>query len=207
MKRTALLRKSPTTAALTVKLKKCKACRGLFSPVSAWQKYCRSEACAVAALEAAKVKRIKAEDRAHREKLAAVKPLSHWLKKAEAAVNWYVRARDHAQGCISCHLPATWGGQWHASHFRSVGAASAVRFHLWNIHKACSGCNGHKGGNLAEYTPRLTSLIGIDRVQWLQAQNMRTDYGVDYLKRLAVVFRKKARRQEKRNDLKWMAKP
>lgn len=198
MKRTALLRATPTTATMAVKPRKCKACRVPFFRASAWQTHCRSEACAVAALEAAREKRIKAEAKAHKIKVLEAKPRPYWLKKAEEAVNWYVRMRDHDQGCISCHLPATWGGQWHASHFRSVGAASAVRFHLWNVHKACSVCNVHRSSNLAEYTPRLTALIGIDRVQWLQAQNMRTDYGVDYLKRLAVVFRKKARRAEKR---------
>jgi len=169
------------------------------------QCYCRTPVCAQAAYEAVKAKREAAEAREHREKLADSKKRSYWLKKAEAAVNWYVRARDHAQGCISCHIPATWGGRWNASHFRSVGAASAVRFHLWNIHKACYSCNKHNAGNIAEYTPRLVALIGQDRVDWLKAQNARTEYGREYLERLARVFRKKARRAEKRRIEKGIA--
>ena len=114
-------------------------------------------------------------------------------------MNRYVRLRDAGAGCISCHLPATWGGQWHASHFRSVGAASAVRFNLWNIHKACSPCNAHKGGNIHEYRPRLIAKIGAEKVDWLMCQNGRADYPVEYLKRLKAVFAKKARRLEKRH--------
>lgn len=141
----------------------------------------------------------KAERKADKAKLEKLKPLSYWEKKAEAAVNWYVRERDAKDGCISCHLMANWGGQWHASHYRSVGAASAVRYNLWNINKACSGCNKWKSGNLAEYEPRIRAKWGNERVDWLKTQNQVVRYSRGYLERLARVFNKKARRQERRN--------
>jgi len=99
---------------------------------------------------------------------------------------------------VSCDKPATWDGQWHASHFRSVGAASAVRFNLWNIHKACSVCNNWKSGNLSEYEPRLTIKIGADKVEWLRTQNQVISYSVNYLTRIKTVFAKKAKRLQTR---------
>lgn len=177
-------------------------CGQQFTPARPLQKACSPE-CArnfAAHIAAKRAECERRDDKARtRVQLEALRPRQYWLKKAQAAVNRYVRARDFAKGCISCHQPATWGGQWHASHFRSVGAASAVRYHLWNIHKACSPCNNHKSGNLEAYTPRLIALIGADRVEWLKAQNQRVPYPVDYLKRLAAVFNKKATRKERRN--------
>lgn len=134
-------------------------------------------------------------DRAKREKQ---RPTSYFESKAQDAINWYVRVRDADKGCASCDLPASWGGQWHASHFRSVGAASAVRFNLWNIHKACVGCNHFKSGNLAGYEPMLRIRIGDAKVDWLKTQNQTVRYQREYLQRLQRVFNKKARRLEKR---------
>jgi hypothetical protein len=147
------------------------------------------------------VRSIKAEAKADlKRRKEAVKPRSKWLQEAQQAVNKYVRLRDASKGCVSCDKPASWDGQWHASHFRSVGAASAVRFHLWNIHKSCSVCNNWKSGNLSEYEPRLRALIGDDKVDWLRAQNQRSEYGIDYLKRLKAVFAKRANRLKQLQD-------
>ena len=203
MKRTSIARstsllRSTGEARLTVPAptrRKCKACKEPYLRLRPLQVAC-SPACAHDIVKAKKAKEQLAADRAKRE---ALKPRAQWLKEAEAVVNRYVRLRDHNDGCSSCHLPAAWGGQWHASHFRSVGAASAVRFNLWNIHKACSPCNAHKGGNIHEYRPRLIAKIGAEKVDWLMCQNGRADYTVEYLKRLKAVFAKKARRMEKRN--------
>ena len=160
----------------------------------------RCAARKVAADKRAKVEAKKAQDKADKARLAALQPMQHWLKKAEKAVNEYVRYRDHGLGCISCDKPATWGGQWHASHFRSVAAASAVRFNLWNVHKACSQCNLFLSGNVAAYTPAIVAKIGQERVDWLKAQNQRTTYTREYLERLAAVMRRKSNRLKKRLD-------
>lgn len=149
--------------------------------------------CAIRLGKAAKAKE-KVKFKARKE---AIKKLSAWEAECQAIVNKIARIRDRNDGCISCHLPATWDGQWHGSHFRSVGAASAVRFNLWNIHKSCSACNRHKSGNIAEYEPRLVAKIGQEKVDWLKAQNQTTRYRVDYLKRFKAVMGKKLRRLEK----------
>ena len=177
-------------------MKKCRHCRSEFTPVRPMQKAC-SPTCALELARAVRLKAERKEDRVKREKM---KRRSDWLAECQAVVNKYVRLRDAHLGCVSCDRPASWDGQWNASHFRSVGAASAVRFHLWNIHKACSICNNHKSGNLSEYEPRLREKQGDAKVDWLRTQNQRADYPVEYLKRLKAVFSRKVRRLEKRME-------
>lgn len=143
---------------------------------------------------AAKVER--AETRRRKE---AIKPRSKWLAECQVIVNKIVRIRDARLGCCSCDRGSDWDGQWHASHLRSVGAASAVRFHLWNIHKGCSVCNNHLSGNLAEYLPRIRVRIGDQKVDWLYQQNHLATYDVEYLKRFKRVMGKKLKRMERRH--------
>ena len=180
--------------------KKCRACPTRFVPSRPLQVAC----CPDCAQTLARRNREKAEKRAatiERQKtraaLEALKSRADWLREAQAAVNRYVRLRDREKGCISCDRPATWDGQWHASHFRSVGAASAVRFNLWNIHKACSVCNHHLSGNVAGYMPRLIKKVGPEKVEWLQQQNQIVRYEIEYLKRLKSVFNRRANRGAK----------
>ena len=167
----------------------CKVCGASFTKLRHMQSVC-SLKCAKALPKIAR----KAEKEQLRQRKEKAKPRSKWLAEAQAAFNKYVRLRDKDLPCVSCGRPATWDGQWHASHFRSVGAASAVRFHLWNVHKACSICNNHKSGNLSEYEPRLREKIGGDKVDWLRTQNQRVRYSVEYLARLKAVFNRKANR-------------
>jgi hypothetical protein len=139
----------------------------------------------------------KVERAAFRKRKEAVKSRSKWEDECRKIVQKIARIRDRDDGCISCHLPASWDGQWHGSHFRSVGAASAVQFHLWNIHKACGSCNLHKSGNIAEYRPRIIEKIGQDRVDWLMAQNQIFKPPMDYYARFKRVMGKRLRRLEK----------
>lgn len=177
-----------------MKPKKCKICKNTFEPVRFAQKVC-SMSCAIEHSRALKAKKEK-KDTAERKK--ALKSRPQWLKEAQAAINRYVRLRDYKEGCISCNKPNTWNGQWHASHFRSVGAASAVRFNLWNIHKSCSVCNNWLSGNLSEYEPKLRAKIGNEKVDWLRSQNQRVNYSIEYLQRLKSIFLKKCKKLEKK---------
>lgn len=176
----------------TVHPKACRQCSREFMPARPLQAVC-SPICA-----ARKVRADKAQERvttkARRE---AAKPRAKWLAECQAIVNKMVRLRDAGRGCISCDRPASWSGQWHASHLRSVGAASAVRFHLWNIHKGCSICNNHLSGNIAEYLPRVRARIGDEKVDWLYAQNDLVRHDVAYLARFKAVMGKRLKRMEK----------
>lgn len=154
----------------------------------------KERADAKAARMAAKVER--AETRRRKE---AIKTMADLKREAQQALNRYVRARDFRDGCISCDKPAHWAGQWHASHFRSVGAAPQLRFCLWNVHKACSVCNHHLSGNIREYEIRLREKIGVEKLALLLSENTVKKYNREYLARLKRIFSRKARRQENRN--------
>ena len=183
-------------------------CRVGFMPRNSFQTWCSHDCGAVLGLRklAAKAKKEKAAEAkkarearvSHRRAVEKAKPMGWWLEKAQRAVNRYVRLRDHGLGCISCDKGPDWQGQWHACHWRSVGAASSIRFNLWNIHKGCAQCNHFESGNIAEYTPRIIDKIGAEKADWLKAQNTPRKWTREYLGRLTEIFNKKWRRLEKR---------
>ena len=180
---------------------RCKVCTGEFTRRNMAPKVCSPD-CSVEFIPSEKArKRDKAERldrRKDREKLEDLQPVQYWLKKAETVVNRYVRLRDRLEGCISCSKPFNWHGQWHAGHYKSVGANSALRFNLWNIHKQCSVCNNHLSGNIGEYAPRLVEKIGQGRFDLLNSSPKRRRYSREYLERLILVFGKKVRLLESR---------
>lgn len=184
-----------------IKPRKCKntACRGPYMPDPAkpFIEWCSPDCGAVIALarlakkKEAIAKAQRAEDKRKKEK---DRPVKKWLALAEKLVNQYVRLRDAADGCISCHMPSHYDGIWTASHFKSVGSNSALRFNTWNIHKGCEQCNLFKSGNIAEYEKRLVLKIGAERVEWLKNHERVRKYDSEYLQRLCALMRKKIRR-------------
>ncbi len=113
--------------------------------------------------EAARLKRERQEWRA---KVAEAKPRQYWLKRAENAVNAYIRERDREQPCISC---GTWDTpEWHAGHFIPVGRSSSIRYDFANIHRQCHQCNWKMGGNQTQYEERLPAKIGLEEVERLK---------------------------------------
>ena len=106
--------------------------------------------------------------KAHRERKMEVKPLSYWMKRAQAAVNAYIRARDAGKPCISCGKPDDGSHQRHASHYRSVGGHPELRFCELNIWASCSVCNNYLSGNLVPFRAALVAKIGLDKVEFLE---------------------------------------
>ncbi|MBV1814508.1 recombination protein NinG [Pseudomonas viridiflava] len=185
------------------KPKKCRVpeCGASFVPQKLGQAVC-SPACAIidAPRNQAKARKAlaqveRSEIKVRKEKL---KSRAEYAKEAQAVINRYVRLRDAHLGCISCDKPASWGGQWHCSHFRSVGAAAHLRFNLWNMNKSCSQCNAHLSGNIMVYRPRLVEKIGAEKVEWLQGNQDIVRHDIPYLKRIKAVFSRKCRTFERR---------
>ena len=85
--------------------------------------------------------------------------------------------RDEKEACISCGRHHT--GQYHAGHYRTVGAAPELRFNELNVHKQCSVCNNHLSGNLIEYRRGLVAKIGIEKVEWLEGKHEAKKYTID----------------------------
>jgi len=191
------------TLRTAAKPKKCKSCRVEFMPARALQSVCGPKCATTLALKTKDKREAQAKSaerkatRAAREK---IKTRGEHLLELQVAVNAYVRLRDAADPCISCDRPATWDGQWHASHYRSVGSNPGWRFNLFNIHRSCSICNAWKSGNLTEYRPRLIAKIGLERVEMLERESPVRKYDIEYLKRLKRIFREKARRIKKLQD-------
>lgn len=175
----------------------CKYCKAAFRPVKPGAVVCSVE-CAQALAEKKRQKFQIREVRAQRveikKRLNQLKSLSQLAQEAQQQVNRYVRLRDKKKGCCSCDKPATWQGQWHASHYISIGASSALRFHLCNIAKACSQCNKEKSGNLIEYGDRMDPI----KRDFLKNHERNRRYSREYLIRIKQIFAKRCRRAEKR---------
>jgi len=153
------------------KLKPCRWCESLFEPVRPLQVVC-SPPCAVNyGREKAAKARIKEARKAKREYRKKSMSLSKLKNLAQREVNRWIRFRDRNLGCVSCHMPASYEGPWHAGHYRSRGAAEHLRFHEDNIWKQCSQCNEHKSGNSIAYRQELVRRIGLERVLALENDN------------------------------------
>lgn len=178
--------------------KKCKNtdCRAEFVPARPLQSAC-SMACALVVGKASQDREKKARDRAERAETRKakerIKSRRDYLREAQQAVNAWIRLRDAEDGCISCDKPATWQGQWHASHLKSVGSSPALRFEPLNIHKACSICNNHLSGNIGSYLPALIRKIGAEKVEWLNGPHEPKRYTIEELKEIKAKYRALAR--------------
>lgn len=181
-----------------MKLSKCKnkLCRKPFqkSGFISWCSYDCAVVIAMEKLAQKKTKQEKKERKIIKEKKELCKPLKDHLKSTEKVINEYVRERDRYEKCISCSKQASWDGVWHASHYKSVGSNSKLRFNLWNINKACLQCNHFLAGNISEYEKGLINKIGKEKVEWLKCQNGVKKYTPEYLLRLSVIYKKKTKR-------------
>ncbi|KRV72655.1 recombination protein NinG [Pseudomonas citronellolis] len=174
--------------------KKCQntECGTKFIPQRLGQRVC-SPACALATKDKHQVPARKAiadrnrrEVRARKEKL---KSRAEHLKECQAIFNQYIRLRDTDKPCVSCGRPATWDGQWHASHYRSVGSTPALRFSPLNVHRACSICNSHLSGNIMGYRPELVRRIGEEAVLALEGPHEPLKLTIEDIKALKAKFR------------------
>lgn len=162
---------------------KCPQCRLRFTPeergirihpacVDAWYEAHRQKQAKKA--EAKRKKDVAQDKRETKAKLRAMASIPDLIKEADEAFQKWVKARDQAAGypCISSGRPLQWGTVYtHAGHFRTKGAASALRYHPDNCHAQSSHDNKWKSGNVSEYRIRLIERIGLERVEALEAMN------------------------------------
>lgn len=144
----------------------------------------------------------KARRRAHRAAKDGLRTARDVMPKAQAAVNAFVRARDYGKPCISCNrliapTSSVRGQSVDAGHYRSRGAASHLRFNLWNLHGQCVQCNRDYSGNVVDYRICLIRRIGEDRVITLENDNAPRKFDVEYLDRIKRIFNRRARHYRK----------
>ena len=178
------------------KPKKCKnpACGISFPPQRLGQAVC-SPKCALAMAPAnserarkAIAQRDRREIQVRKEKL---KSRADHLREAQAAFNEWVRLRDADRPCISCGRHHE--GQYHAGHYRSVGANPELRFEPLNVWKQCAPCNTHLSGNLVNYRISLLQGIGAEKVEWLEGPHEPRKYTVEEIKIIKAEYRAKTR--------------
>lgn len=129
-----------------------------------------------------------------------LKTRSDYIKEAQQAFNEYVRFRDAHLPCISCNRwngGDMYGGNWDCGHYRSVGSAPHLRFHLWNAHKQCVKCNRYLSGNIADYRVLLVWKIGQPRVDALESMQDGSRITAEYAQRIKAIFRRKKRIKER----------
>ena len=172
------------------KAKKCKACKEPFTPMNSMAKAC-SPACAI---KLSRENQRKEYDKVTRARKKAIKSRSEWLKEAQIEFNKYIRARDSMAGrpCISCQRHHE--GQYHAGHYKTVGAHPELRFNEFQVHAQCAPCNNHLSGNIIEYRKGLVERIGLPLVEWLEQDHPPVKYTVDELQWLKAFY--KARTKE-----------
>lgn len=169
---------------------KCKICKTKFERKRAIQPVCDNYECKVSyalqVAEKAKQRKIKQEKRILIEK---TKTLSDYQKELQAVFNKWIRLRDENLPCISCGRNHK--GQYHAGHYRSVGAAPQLRYDEMNAHKQCSVCNNHKSGNIVEYRINLIKKIGLENVERLENDNQPKKYNIPELIEMKKFYNQK----------------
>lgn len=165
--------------------KKCKVCQVKFQPERTMQACCSIE-CAIAKIQIDKNAKAKKELAVRKEK---IKPKAQWLREAQKEFNAYIRLRDKNKPCISCGRHHQ--GQYHAGHYRSVGACPELRFIELNVHKQCAPCNNHLSGNIGEYRINLVKLIGVDKVEWLEGKHEPLKLSIDEVKAIKAEYKLK----------------
>jgi len=184
-------------------MKKCKICEEPFTPIhNTTQRVC-GPPCAI--IDGNNTRKKKAE-KAHTERKKALKTTADWMKEAQTAFNRYIRARDAGKPCISSGRPISnqnllTGSRVDAGHYRSRGAAPHLRFNVFNCHAQSVKDNRHLSGNIVEYRMGLIDRIGLDRVERLEQDHSSRKYTAAYLKRVKIIFSKRARFYEKRRNI------
>lgn len=174
--------------------KKCKnpACGEKFVAQRLGQAVC-SYPCGLAIKDVNQTRARKALADVGRKELQAakerIKPKGQYMREAQTAFNAWIRARDAAHPCISCGRHHE--GQYHAGHYRTVGANPELRFEPANVHKQCAPCNNHKSGDIVNYRINLVYRIGQAQVDWLEGPHEPQRYTIDDLKAIKADYRAK----------------
>lgn len=192
-----------------IKPRKCRQCKAVFAPARSLQAVCSPPCAQAYARKVAEQKAARAnreERKSLRERKTKLKTRGEWIREAQAAVNKVARLRDilAGHGCISCGAKPQqkYGGTFDAGHYRSVGSAPHARFYLPQIRGQCVRCNRDLGGSAVNFRKGLVERIGVERVEEIESMQWTAKWSIEYLQRLKKVMNKKARRLERRIEMK-----
>ena len=180
-----------------IKLKSCKVCDTEFKPFKTTQKVCGWECADKYGKE--KVEKDKAKDNRKAKRALNENDKGYQLDKTQVLFNRYIRFRDRNNPCISCDRHHS--GQYHAGHYRTVGANPELRFDERNCHKQCSACNNHLSGNIVNYRINLIRKLGIDEVESVEGPHEPKRYTIEQLKELQLIYKAKIKELENAKDI------
>lgn len=172
-----------------MKQPKCLICKKTYTRLNSLQKTCTEWDCISQLLKLNKLKKARKELVAGRLKL---KSLTDWLNDAQNVFNKWIRIRD-GNFCISCQR--VHNGQIHAGHYRTVKAASQLRFNELNVHSQCSACNNHLSGNITEYRINLCKKIGTEQVEALENNNETHRYTIEEAKQIIKTYKERIKEE------------
>jgi len=111
----------------------------------------------------------KAQKATHKAQKAQVKAgdIRHQHKLTQSTVNRLCLILDQGKPCISCGRPDQGGRMRNASHFKSRGANSFLRYDLRGLHASCVPCNLYQSGNIEGYRSGLLERYGSAIVDYL----------------------------------------
>lgn len=174
--------------------KKCKnpACGISFPPQRLGQAVC-SPMCGLAIKDVNREKARKALSQIERKEIKVrkekLKNRADHMQETQVVFNEWIRLRDAALPCVSCGRHHE--GQYHAGHYRTVGANPELRFEPLNAWKQCAPCNNHKSGDIVNYRITLVQRIGADKVAWLEGPHDPKRYTIEDLKAMKADYRGK----------------
>lgn len=184
--------------------KTCAICRQTFQPERQFQK-----TCSIAhAIDYARLQEQRKQDKARKKQRSAdrkrkreMRPLRWFHARAQRVFNQFIRLRDKDEPCISCKKPPGvvdifTGGGWDCGHYRSIGAASHLRYTEDNAHKQCKKCNNQKSGNAVDYRLNLIDRIGLARVEALENNNEPRKWTRNELEEIYQNYRQKVKKLE-----------
>ena len=114
----------------------------------------------------AKEKAQAAEHKAQKVEFEA-NDIQHQHKLTQSTVNRLCLLLDQGKPCISCGRPDQGGRMRNASHFKSRGANSFLRYDLRGLHASCVPCNLYQSGNIEGYRRGLLERYGSAIVEYL----------------------------------------
>ncbi|MFJ3409454.1 recombination protein NinG [Pseudomonas protegens] len=176
------------------KPKKCKnpPCGVSFTPQRLGQAVC-SPRCGLAIKDVNQEKARKSLAQVQRREIKArkerLKTRADHLREAQAVFNEWVRLRDADLPCVSCGRHHD--GQYHAGHYRTVGANPEIRFEPLNVWKQCAPCNTHLSGNLVNYRLSLLQRIGAEKLEWLEGPHPACKHTIEEIKAIKAEYREK----------------
>lgn len=181
---------------MAVSKRRCKFCREytrefIQTPTGVFCSYDHATKFAIKKTNEKREKAYNLKTRQLKEK-ARSSDRGYWLKRAQSAFNAYIRERDSLEPCISCGKHHT--GQYHAGHYKTVGAYPELRFEELNCHKQCAPCNNHLSGNLINYRLNLLAKIGEKSLDWLESSHPPKHYTIKEIQAIEALYKEKLKK-------------